>query len=140
MYSSSGNNFVKTILRLAREKEEIRVVDDQIGSPTWAADLAAITVIMIRQHKDTVNQLNWGVCHYSNDGECSWYNFAKEIVSLAGLKTSIKPIGTSEFPAKAIRPPYSVLDTTLMKNWLGIDIPKWKDSLAKCLKEILNQQ
>ena len=140
LYSSFGNNFVKTILRLAREKEEIRVVDDQIGSPTWAADLAEVTVKILRQHKDTLNQLNWGVCHYSNDGECSWYNFAEEIVRLAGLKTRIKPIGTSEYPAKAIRPQYSVLNTSLIKNWLGIEIPKWKDSLKKCIYEILNQK
>lgn len=139
LYSSYGNNFVKTILRLSREREEIRVVNDQIGSPTWAADLAAVTVKIIRQHNEALNKLNWGVCHYSNDGECSWYNFAKEIVRLAGLKTSIKPIGTSEYPAKAIRPPYSVMNSSLIKNWLGIDIPKWNESLAKCLKEILNQ-
>jgi dTDP-4-dehydrorhamnose reductase len=140
LYSSFGNNFVKTILRLAREKEEIRVVNDQIGSPTRAADLAAVTLKILGQHRDTLNQLNWGLCHYSNEGECSWYDFAKEIVRLAGLKTRINPIGTSEYPAQAIRPPYSVLNKSLIKNWLGIGIPVWKESLAKCIQEITNKQ
>jgi dTDP-4-dehydrorhamnose reductase len=140
LYSSFGNNFVKTILRLAREKEEIRVVNDQVGSPTWAADLAAVTIKILGQHSDIPNQLNWGLFHYSNEGECSWYDFAKEIVRLAGLKTRINPIGTSEYPVKALRPPYSVLNKSLIKSWLGKDIPEWKESLAKCIQEITNKQ
>ena len=140
LYSSFGHNFVKTILRLAREKEEIRVVNDQVGSPTWAADLAAVTIKILGQHMDSSNQLNWGLCHYSNEGECSWYDFAKEIVRLAGLKTRINPIGTYEYPAKALRPPYSVLNKSLIKSLLGKDIPEWKESLAKCIQEITNKQ
>lgn len=140
LYSSFGNNFVKTILRLAREKEEIRVVNDQVGSPTWAADLAAVTIKILEQHSDIPNQLNWGLFHYSNEGSCSWYDFAKEITRLAGLKIRISPIGTSEYPSKAIRPRYSVLDKSLIKSWLGINIPEWKDSLAKCIQEIRIKQ
>lgn len=140
LYSSFGNNFVKTILRVAKEKEELRVVNDQFGSPTWAADLAGVTIKILEQHSGTLNSLNWGLCHYSNEGECSWYDFAKEIIRLAGFKTRINPIGTSEYPARAIRPAYSVLNKSLIKSWLGIDIPKWKDSLAKCIQEITNKQ
>jgi dTDP-4-dehydrorhamnose reductase len=89
---------------------------------------------------DSSNQLNWGLCHYSNEGECSWYDFAKEISRLAGLKTKINAVSTSEYPSKAVRPSYSVMDKSLIKNWLEIDIPDWKDSLAKCIQEITNKQ
>jgi dTDP-4-dehydrorhamnose reductase len=136
LYSSYGNNFVKTILRLAKSKKELRVVNDQFGSPTWAADLAEVTVKILRHHSDTSDILNWGLCHYSNEGECSWYDFAREIIKLAGLETRINPVGTSGYPARAIRPAYSVLDKSLIKSWLGIDIPRWKDSLEKCIREI----
>ncbi len=139
LYSSSGNNFVKTILRLAQEKEELTVVDDQVGSPTWAADLAEVTIKLINHHRNTLNKPNTGLCHYSNEGKCSWYEFACEIINLAGYKTKIKPIGTSEYPAKATRPLYSVLDKSLIKSWLGVEIPSWKDSLAKCIREIISQ-
>jgi dTDP-4-dehydrorhamnose reductase len=140
LYSSFGNNFVKTILHQAQEKEELRIVNDQIGCPTWAADLAAVTIKILEQHRDASHQPNWGLCHYSNEGSCSWYDFAKEITRLAGLKIRISPIGTSEYPSKAIRPPYSVLDKSLIKSWLGINIPEWKDSLAKCIQEIRIEQ
>jgi len=136
LYSSFGNNFIKTILRLSQEKEELRIVNDQIGSPTWAADLAGVTIKILKHHSDALNKLDQGICHYSNEGACSWYDFAKEIVSLAGLKTMIKPIHTSEYPAKAVRPLYSVLDKSLIKTWLGIEIPGWRDSLAKCISEL----
>jgi dTDP-4-dehydrorhamnose reductase len=136
LYSSFGNNFVRTILRLSLEKQELRIVNDQIGTPTWAADLAAVTIRIIEHHADQQNKLNWGLCHYSNEGACSWCDFAREIVSLAGLNTAIKPIHTSEYPAKAIRPSYSVLDKSLIKTWLGIEIPGWKDSLSKCINEL----
>ena len=137
LYSSFGNNFVKTILRLAQEKEELRVVNDQVGTPTWSADLAEVTLKLINHHRNTLNKPNWGLCHYSNDGKCSWYEFANEIINLAGFKTKIKPIGTSEYPAKATRPMYSVLDKSLIKSWLGVEIPSWKDSLAKCIRELI---
>jgi dTDP-4-dehydrorhamnose reductase len=137
LYSSFGNNFVKTILHLAQEKDELRVVKDQVGSPTWAVDLAEVTIKIINYHRNTPNKPNWGLCHYSNEGQCSWYEFAREIVDMAGFKTKIKPIGASEYPAKAIRPLYSVLDKSLIKSWLGVEIPSWKDSLARCIKEII---
>jgi dTDP-4-dehydrorhamnose reductase len=137
LYSSFGNNFVKTILRLAKEKKELRVVNDQFGSPTWAADLAAVTIKILENHRDNSDKLNYGLFHYSNEGECSWYDFAREIIKLAGLNTEIKSIGTSEYPAKAIRPLFSVLDKSLIKSLPGVDIPDWKKSLAKCIREII---
>jgi dTDP-4-dehydrorhamnose reductase len=140
LYSSFGHNFVKTILRLAQEKNELRVVNDQIGSPTWAADLAAATLKIIDRYKSRLNQTQYGLYHYSNEGSCSWYGFAKEISRLAGLKTKINAVSTSEYPSKAVRPSYSVMDKSLIKNWLEIDIPDWKDSLAKCILEITNKQ
>jgi dTDP-4-dehydrorhamnose reductase len=140
LYSSFGHNFVKTILRLALEQGELRVVHDQIGSPTWAADLAGITLKIINRLKNTRNPLQYSLYHYSNEGSCSWYNFAEEIVKLAGLKIKIYPVSTSEYPSKAIRPAYSVLNKSLIRSWLEVNIPDWKDSLAKCIKEIINQQ
>ena len=139
LYSSFGHNFVKTILRLAAEQVELRVVDDQIGSPTWAADLAGITLEIINRLKNKKNPPQYGLYHYSNEGTCSWYDFAEEIVKLAGLKIKIHPVSTSEYPSKARRPAYSVLDKSLIRNWLNIKIPNWKDSLAKCMG-IINQQ
>jgi dTDP-4-dehydrorhamnose reductase len=139
LYSSFGNNFVKTMIRMAQEKEELRVVNDQVGSPTWAADLAEVTIKLVNHHRNDLNKQNWGLYHYSNEGKCSWYEFASEIINFAGYKTKIKPIGTSEYPAKAIRPMYSVLDKSLIKSWLRVEIPSWKDSLAKCIREIIGQ-
>jgi len=140
LYSSFGHNFVKTIIRLAQEKDELRVVNDQMGSPTWAADLAAATLKIIKRHKSRLNQTQYGLYHYANEGACSWYEFAKEIIRLAGLKTKINAVTTSEYPSKAVRPSYSVMDKSLIKNWLEIDIPDWKDSLSKCILEITNKQ
>jgi dTDP-4-dehydrorhamnose reductase len=140
LYSSFGHNFVKTILRLAQEKNELSVVNDQIGSPTWAADLAAATLKIIDRYKSRLNQTQYGLYHYSNEGSCSWYEFAKEIIRLKGLKTKINALTTSEYPSKAVRPSYSVMDKSLIKNWLEIDIPEWKESLAKCIQEITNKQ
>jgi dTDP-4-dehydrorhamnose reductase len=137
LYSSFGNNFVKTIIRLAREKNELNVVNDQTGSPTWAADLARITLKIIDGLNDRMKHTQYGIYHYSNEGSCSWYDFAVEIIRLAGLKTEIHPVRTSEYPSKAIRPAYSVLNKSLIQNWLGINIPDWKDSLTKCMKEII---
>jgi dTDP-4-dehydrorhamnose reductase len=140
LYSSFGHNFVKTILRLAREKHELHVVSDQTGSPTWADDLAQTTLKIIDRFKNKMYHTQYGLYHYSNEGSCSWYDFAEEIIRLAGLKTKIRPVGTSEYPTRAIRPSYSLLNKSLIKSYLGINIPQWQDSLAKCIHEIMNQQ
>ncbi|MEP7195468.1 MAG: dTDP-4-dehydrorhamnose reductase [Saprospiraceae bacterium] len=135
IYSSFGNNFVKTMLRLAKEKTEIRVVNDQIGSPTYAFDLAKLVFNMIssiaKNKKDIV-----GLYHYSNEGSTSWFDFASEIFLQRGVRTTLIPISTLEFNSPAPRPAYSVLNCNKIKLALKIEIPFWKDSLKKCLQKL----
>lgn len=128
VYSSFGNNFVKTILRLCNEKEFLNVIYDQIGTPTYARDLAAAILYIIQQEE-------WkaGVYNYSNEGVASWYDFAIAIRDLAGLKTPIYPIETKQFPTPAVRPKYSVLNKKKIKEAFGLSIPYWRDSLRDCL-------
>jgi dTDP-4-dehydrorhamnose reductase len=140
LYSSFGNNFVKTILRLALEKDELKVVSDQTGSPTWAADLARIIRMMVDRLTIEPDHPRFCIYHFSNKGSCTWYDFATEILRVAGLKTKVLPVTSSEYSSKAIRPSFSVLNTSLISNWLKIDIPDWKYSLAQCLKEIINHK
>ena len=129
LYSTYGKNFVKTILRLASEREELRVVSDQIGSPTYARDLAAVVVKICGEV-----EFEDGIYHYSNRGEISWCDFARAIVELGGAKCRVIPCTTVEYGAKAPRPAYSVLDTSKICKALGCDIPQWRDSLAECIK------
>ncbi|MEA1887276.1 MAG: dTDP-4-dehydrorhamnose reductase [Bacteroidota bacterium] len=136
LYSEHGKNFVKTILRLAGDKDEINVVNDQTGSPTWAADLASAIMVILKQSiKDEKRFVN-GIYHYSNQGQCSWYEFAREIKKLKGLDLKINPVSSAEFPLPAKRPAYSVLSLDKIKKTFNIEIPAWQDSLAKCLKKI----
>ncbi|TGL59739.1 dTDP-4-dehydrorhamnose reductase [Leptospira ognonensis] len=130
VYSKYGNNFLKTIRRLGKERPELKIIYDQIGTPTWARDLARVILKMI-QTKDLS-----GFYHYSNEGIASWYDFAKEILDLSNLKTKILPIETSEYPTPATRPTYSVLNKKKIKQTLEIEIPHWKDSLKVCLSEL----
>lgn len=133
LYSPFGNNFVKTMLRLGREKEELGVIFDQIGTPTYALDLAAVILTAIE--KGIVP----GLYHFSNEGVISWYDFTRTIHRIAGIHhCKVRPLHTEEYPTPAKRPHYSVLDKTKIKNTYAIDIPWWEDSLAKCI-EILNQ-
>lgn len=131
LYSTYGKNFVKTILRLAEEREELRVVNDQIGSPTYAKDLASVIVQICEREG-----FESGVYHYSNRGEISWYDFAQAIVEIGGVKCRVTPCTTAEYGAKAPRPAYSVLDTTKICKALRCDIPDWRDSLAECIKSM----
>lgn len=132
LYSTFGNNFVKTMIRLGREKQELGVVFDQIGTPTYARDLAVAIMAAIEQG------VKPGVYNFSNEGVCSWYDFTKAIHRLAGISTcKVKPLHTSEYPTPAVRPPYSVLDKTKIKNEYGIEIPYWEDSLAECVKKLM---
>ena len=131
LYSPYGGNFVKTMRKLGAEKESISVVNDQIGTPTCAADLAQAIVEIIPQ----MNESNTGVYHFSNEGVCSWYDFAHEIMALSKLDCLVKPIPSSAYPTKAKRPFYSVLSKEKIKNTFHIEIPYWKDSLVKCLKQ-----
>lgn len=135
LYSASGHNFVKTMLRLAGERDEIRVVSDQIGSPTYAADLAAAILAVI--DRSEAGGFQPGVYHYSNEGVCSWYDFAFFILQAAGRRgCRVTPIGTADFPARARRPFYSVLDKSKIKSVYGLAVPHWSDSLARCLQAL----
>ncbi len=131
LYSTFGNNFVKTMLRLGRERSELGVVFDQIGTPTYAYDLAcAIQRIL---GKGVVP----GIYHYSNEGVCSWYDFTKAIFSLGGITTcELKPLHTDEYPTPAARPHYSVLDKTKIKQTYGVEVPYWMDSLKECMAQL----
>ena len=128
VYSSFGNNFVKTMIRLMKERESIGVVNDQFGCPTYAADLAN-TIMQIITSKNFIA----GIYHYSNTGKISWYDFAKEISLQINSHCIVNGISTTEFPTPAARPSYSVLDTTKIAHTFHIIIPEWKDSLKKCL-------
>ncbi len=129
VYSSFGNNFVKTILRLCRERESLNVIYDQIGSPTYARDLAGFILKAI-----TNKEWKPGIYNYSNEGVASWYDFALAIRDLAGLKTTILPIETSQYPTPAARPKYSVLNKRKIKDAYNITIPYWRDSLKGCME------
>lgn len=132
LYSSWGNNFVKTMLRLSRERERLTVVFDQVGTPTYAADLAkGVLEIIDRGLTD-----QYGVYHFSNEGVSSWYDFAKAIVELSGEGCPIEPVHSSEFPSKVSRPHFSVLDKTKFKRCFKIEIPHWRESLKRCLETL----
>ncbi len=131
LYSTFGNNFVKTMLRLGREKEQLGVIFDQIGTPTYARDLAV--AIMTAVSKGIVP----GIYHFSNEGVISWYDFTKAIHRIAGIDTCrVRPLHTSEYPTPAARPHYSVLDKTKIKETYGIEIPYWEESLRECIAKL----
>lgn len=130
VYSSFGNNFVKTMLRLMKEKEQLNVVSDQEGCPTYAADLAATIMQIITSGKASEQP---GIYNYSNRGVINWYQFAAAIKELSGSKCLVNPIPSSNYPTPAKRPSYSVMDTAKIQQSFNIAIPFWKDSLQKCL-------
>jgi dTDP-4-dehydrorhamnose reductase len=134
LYSSFGNNFVKTILRNAAEKESLKVVFDQTGTPTYAADLAEAIMNIISGVIRNQIAMNSGIYNYSNEGVCSWYDFAREIIKESGLMCQVLPVLTKDYPQAAKRPVYSVLDKSKIKENYGLSIPHWRDSLIKCLK------
>jgi dTDP-4-dehydrorhamnose reductase len=134
LYSSFGNNFVKTILRNAAEKESLKVVFDQTGTPTYAADLAGAIMNIISGVIRNQIAMNSGIYNYSNEGVCSWYDFAREIIKESGLTCQLLPVLTKDYPQAAKRPVYSVLDKSKIKENYGLSIPHWRDSLIECLK------
>jgi len=134
LYSSFGNNFVKTILRNAAEKESLKVVFDQTGTPTYAADLAGAIMNIISGVIRNQIAMNSGIYNYSNEGVCSWYDFASEIIKESGLTCQVLPVLTKDYPQTSKRPAYSVLDKSKIKENYGLSIPHWRDSLIKCLK------
>ncbi|MEG1621735.1 MAG: dTDP-4-dehydrorhamnose reductase [Alistipes sp.] len=136
LYSEYGNNFLKTMLRLTAEKEELKVVFDQIGSPTYAGDLALTIFSIIESGKFHDRE---GTYHFSNEGVCSWYDFACEIALAAGHEQcKIHPCLSSEFPSKVTRPAYSVLDKSKVKETFLVDIPHWRESMLYCIKKLKN--
>ena len=132
VYSRFGNNFVKTMLRLFNDKDSISVVADQIGSPTNAIDLADAILTIISK-----NDLTYGIFNYSNEGECSWFEFAQKIKEFSNSTIEINPVPTSAYPTKAKRPAYSLLDKSKIKEVYQLDIPTWEDSLKEELKYLI---
>ena len=135
VYSTHGNNFVKTMLRLMNDRPSLNVVSDQIGSPTSAADLAA-AIFSILQSIEKGNA-HYGIYQYSNSGVISWYDFAVAIAKEANKKTNVSPIPSTDFPTPAKRPAYSVMDTTGLENDYGIQTIHWLDSLQNCINKLL---
>ena len=138
LYSTFGNNFVKTMLRLGHERSSLNVVNDQIGSPTYAADLAQTILKIILISKEKPEKFIPGIYHYSNEGVASWYDFAKAIFEISEINCKVFPVTTDAFPTLAKRPAYSVLDKSKIKSTFGFDIPFWIDSLKICIKKIIN--
>ena len=133
LYSTFGSNFVKTMIRLGKEKPELGVIFDQIGTPTYARDLAVAIFAAIGQG------VKPGIYHFSNEGVTSWYDFTKAIHRLAGITDCrVRPLHTAEYPTPATRPHYSVLDKTKIKQTYGLEIPHWEESLAECIAKLQN--
>lgn len=131
LYSEYGNNFVKTMLKLGRERDEIKVIADQIGTPTYGVDLAAAILNIISSGKTA-----YGIYHYSNEGVASWYDFAKAIFDIAEINVNVLPVHTSEYVAKASRPAFSAMDKSKIKDTFTISIPYWRDSLIRCINSL----
>lgn len=137
LYSEFGNNFLKTMLKYGAERDELRVIFDQIGTPTYAGDLA-ISILKIIEANKKLSQTE--IFHFSNEGVISWYDFAKEIMELSEINCTIVAIESHEYPLPAPRPHYSVLNKTKIKSAFNLDIPYWKDSLKVCLKRLSESQ
>jgi dTDP-4-dehydrorhamnose reductase len=134
LYSSFGSNFVKTMIKKAKDTGLLNVVYDQVGTPTYAGDLADLILHMIDKFEK--NMFTKGIYNYSNEGAISWYDFARTITDLTGIKCQVNPLLSTQYHTRAKRPAYSVLDKAKIKNDYGIKIPYWKDSLKKCIKEL----
>jgi dTDP-4-dehydrorhamnose reductase len=138
LYSSNGNNFVKTMLRLGKEKESLGVIFDQVGTPTYARDLAKTCLEILTGVNALKISKNGNLYHYSNEGVASWYDFAISIMELGGVNCKVKPIQTRDYLTLAKRPQYSVLNKSKIKTDFKIEIPYWRDSLKDCIEKIKN--
>lgn len=134
LYSEYANNFVKTMLKLGADRDELSIIADQIGSPTYAIDLAGAILDIIASGKT-----EYGLYHYSNEGSISWFDFAKGIFDISNTQVKVNPIPTSAYPTKARRPKFSVMDKTKIKTTFGIEVPYWRDSLLKCIEQLHNR-
>ena len=140
VYSEYGSNFVKTMLKLGTERDSLGVIFDQVGTPTYAGDLAkAILDIVLSKENEDILKTGNKVFHYSDEGVCSWYDFAKTIFEISGIDCQVSAIETKDYPTPAKRPSYSLLNKKLIKNAFGIYIPYWKDSLETCLQKLKDQ-
>jgi dTDP-4-dehydrorhamnose reductase len=137
LYSAHGSNFLKTMLRLGKEKEMLNVIFDQVGSPTSAVDLAN-EILLISSRLLSDEQNFGGIYHFSNEGVCSWYDFAVEIMKIARLNCKVNPITSDKYPSLVKRPAYSVLNKSKIKNTFGLDIPHWRESLDKVYPQIID--
>lgn len=135
LYSEFANNFVKTMLKLGADRDELKIIVDQVGTPTYAIDLAGAILDIINTGAG-----NFGIYHYSNEGVTSWYDFAKGIFDISGIQVKTYPIRTSEYPTRATRPAFSVMDKTKIKKTFGLEIPYWRDSLISCLRALESAQ
>lgn len=131
LYSSFGSNFVKTMIRLSASKDELHIISDQVGTPTYAHDLARAILDVISTKSEA-----YGIYHYSNEGVASWYDFTKAIFEYQQITTKVLPIPTEKYPTPASRPHYSVMDKSKFKNTFGLEIPYWRESLKKCLQKL----
>lgn len=133
VYSEFGNNFVKTMLRLGKERSSLNVIFDQVGSPTYATDLARALLLLLRK-KEISHSVE--LYHYSNEGVCSWYDFARAVFEQANIRCEVNPIETKDYPTPASRPHYSVLNKSKIKRALAAEIPYWRHALQQCLNEL----
>lgn len=131
LYSEYANNFVKTMLKLGSERDELKIIADQVGTPTYAIDLATFVLLVIESKSNA-----YGIYHYSNEGITSWFDFARAIFDISGTQVKVIPIRTDEYPTKATRPGYSVMDKSKVKKEFNIEIPYWRDSLINCISKL----
>ncbi len=135
LYSEYGNNFVKTMLRLGAEKDELKIIADQVGTPTYAIDLADCILHVIKN-----DNKQYGIYHYSNEGVTSWYDFAMGIFDISNTQVKVYPVRTSEYITRAVRPAFSVMDKSKVKSTFNVEIPYWRNSLETCIKRLSEQQ
>ena len=136
VYSEFGNNFVKTILNLAKKNDVLDIISDQFGTPTYAYDLAFLILHIINTDKFLQNNKSSEILHYSNEGKSSWYDFAKEIISISGIDCQLNPIGARDYPLAAKRPKYSILSSKKVSEEYDVSIKHWKEALKICLKNL----
>ncbi|MFT5706310.1 MAG: dTDP-4-dehydrorhamnose reductase [Oceanospirillaceae bacterium] len=140
VYSEYGNNFVKTMLRLGKERDALNVIFDQVGTPTYAHDLAEAIMAIVHSERFNKTTFSSELYHYSNEGVCSWYDFAKAIFELSNIHCDVSPIETKDYPTPATRPHYSLLNKAKIKQTFKLSIPYWKDSLQHCLNKLAQQE
>lgn len=140
LYSSFGSNFVKSMIRLGNERDQLNVIFDQVGTPTYAGDLAFSILDIIQKTESGTVSFVPGTYHFSNEGVCSWYDFAIAIHQIYGIQCKVSAIESKDYPSPVTRPPYSVLNKSKIKSIFGTQIPYWRSSLEKCILEIKNQQ